>query len=238
MDELLKKVVFCVPTLTRPCQQTLDSLRDSMPEIEAAGWESGMVSEIGCPYISAARATMLRKALDAHATHIVFIDHDVSWEKSAMLKLLETEGDFVAGTYRYKHDEEKYMGTLVGEYPEVRADGCIKMVNVPAGFLRITRNVVNALMRAHPELIYGEACHPSFDLFNHGAYKGVWMGEDYMCCRRWIDIGGEIWLIPNLNITHHSPDVAYLGNFHQYLRRCDGGDLSANPVPPALRAKG
>jgi hypothetical protein len=236
MSEPPRKVVFCVPTLTRPFQQTLDSLRDSMPEIEAAGWESGMVSEIGCPYISAARATMLRKALDAKATHIVFIDHDVSWEVGAMLKLLETEGEVVAGTYRFKEDEEKYMGTLVGEYPVVRKDGCIQMVNVPAGFLRITRNVVNQLMRSFPELIYGEPCGPSFDLFNHGAYKGIWWGEDYAFCRRWVEIGGEIWCIPDLNIAHHTTEKAYPGNFHKYMLRQPGGSDSDCPVHPGLRA--
>ena len=230
-----KKVVFCVPTLKKPYQQTLDSLRDSMPEIEAAGWESGMVSEIGCPYISAARATMLRKALDAKATHIVFIDHDVSWPVGAMLKLLETEGDVVAGTYRFKQETEKYMGTLVGEYPDVRADGCIRMLNVPAGFLRITRGVVNKLMASYPELIYGEPCHPGFDLFNHGAYKGIWWGEDYAFCRRWVEAGGDVWCIPDLDITHHSPDQAFPGNFHMYMRKRPGGDLSDAPVPPEQR---
>ncbi len=235
MTELKKKVVFCVPTLKKPFQQTLDSLRDSIPEIEEAGWESGMVSEIGSPYISAARATMLRKALDAKATHIVFIDHDVSWEKGAMIKLLETEGEVVACTYRFKQDEEKYMGTLVGEYPEVRADGCIKMINVPAGFLRITRSVVNKMMRAFPELIYGETCRPEFDLFNHGAYKGIWWGEDYAFCRRWLEIGGDIWCIPDLNITHHTTEQAYPGNFRAFMRRQPGGDLSDNPILPENR---
>ena len=64
---MTKKVVFCVPTVTRPYQQCLDSLEASHPLVEAAGWESCMVNEVGNPYISAARATMLRKALDAFA---------------------------------------------------------------------------------------------------------------------------------------------------------------------------
>jgi len=71
------KVIFCIPTLKKPYQATLDSLAASIPLIQSAGWEEGMVSEIGCPYISHARSTMLRKALDAKADVIVFIDHDV-----------------------------------------------------------------------------------------------------------------------------------------------------------------
>ncbi len=64
-----KKVVLCVPTLTRPMPQTLASIEASIPLLDAAGWDHAMVSEIGCPYISGARATMLRKALDAQRRH-------------------------------------------------------------------------------------------------------------------------------------------------------------------------
>ena len=64
-----------------------------------------MVHEVGSPYISAARATMLRKALDAKADVIVFIDHDLSWRPGDLLKLIETTGDVVGGTYRFKQDE-------------------------------------------------------------------------------------------------------------------------------------
>ena len=105
-----KKVVFCVPTLRKPHRATLSSLAASMPLITAAGWDDGLVSEIGCPYVSAARATMLRKALDARADVIVFIDHDVSWKPENLLTLIEAEGDVVVGTYRFKRPGDHYMG--------------------------------------------------------------------------------------------------------------------------------
>lgn len=236
-DKVKKKVVFCIPTMTRPFQQTLDALAASVPLIVEAGWDEGCVSEVGCPYISAARAKMLRKALDAKATAIVFIDHDISWEPGDLLKLIETEGDVVCGTYRFKMDREKYMGEVLGMYPQVRDDGCIKMQGAPAGFLRITRDVVNTLMLKHPELVYGEPCYPHLDLFNHGAYDKAWWGEDMAFCRRWRDLGGDIWCIPTLNITHHTKEKAYPGNFHEFLLRRPGGSKSDKPVPPAERFK-
>ena len=94
----MTKVVFCVPTVKRPYQQCLDSLEASLPLLDAHGIEHGMVNEIGNPYISAARATMLRKALDAKADVIVLIDHDLSWRPADMLKLIQTDGDVVGGT--------------------------------------------------------------------------------------------------------------------------------------------
>lgn len=220
------KVVLCVPTLTRPYKQTLEAIRESVEALDAEGFEHYMVTEIGCPYISAARATMLRKALDAKADVIVFIDHDVSWKPSDLVKLIKTEGDVVAGIYRFKTPEEvRYMGVLddVDGAVQVRADGCIKATLVPAGFLKITRNAVNRFMQAYPHLMYGEASSPSVDLFNHGAHKGAWWGEDYAFSRNWTDAGGEIWIVPDLDITHHSAEQDFAGNYHRFLLQQPGG---------------
>ncbi len=221
----MKKVVFCIPTLTRPYQQTLDSLAASLPLLE--GYDHHLVNEVGCPYISAARATMLRKALDAKADIIVFIDHDLSWEPSAILKLIEAEGDVVAGIYRFKTpEEEKYMGVLDDDadgMPKVRSDGCIKATRVPAGFLKITRNAVNRFMQAYPHLMYGEVSAPHVDLFNHGAHKGAWWGEDYAFSRNWIDAGGELWIVPDIDLHHHTSEAVFSGNYHEFLLRQPGG---------------
>lgn len=220
------KVVFCIPTMTRPYQCTLDSLAASVPYLDAAGWEHGLVNEVGCPYISAARSTMLRKALDAGADVIVFIDHDLSWKPADLLKLINTEGDVVAGLYRFKQDDEKYMGVIQDGkdfLPVVRADGCIKATRVPAGFLKITKEAVGRFMARYPELCYGPKYSLSVDLFNHGAHKGAWWGEDYAFSRNWIDADGEIWVVPDLDLNHHTTEKEYAGNFHQFLMRQPGG---------------
>jgi glycosyltransferase involved in cell wall biosynthesis len=185
-----------------------------------------MVWEVGCPYVSHARATMLRKSLDWGAEAVVFIDHDLSFEPEGLLKLIETEGPVVSGLYRFKKDEEEYMGILREQTdgtPFVREDGCIRADKVPAGFLKITREAVDTFMKAYPELIYGVRYNPSIDLFNHGAHDGVWYGEDYSFSRRWRECGGEIWIVPDINLTHHSADKEYPGNFHKFMLRQPGG---------------
>jgi hypothetical protein len=233
MSEKKGKVVFCVPFLDRPMDAFITSLEASIPLIVDAGWDEGLVQERGCPYISHARATMLRKALDAKADKIVFLDYDLGWAPRDLLTLIETDGDFVAGTYRFKLDEEKYMGTLFSGAdgrPIVREDGCVKAEWAPAGFLCITKEAVNRFMKAYPKLVYGPRYNPSVDLFNHGAHKGVWYGEDYAASRNWNDLGGEIWVIPNLHIDHHSPTKAYRGCFHDFLLRQEGGS-KWSPTP-------
>lgn len=222
----MKKVVLCVPTLTRPYQQTLDSIEASAPLLTDAGFDHYMVSEIGCPYISGARATMLRKALDIKADIIIFIDHDVSWEPKDLVTLAMADADVAAGLYRFKYDDKvEYMGVLDDDekgFPVVK-NGLIRAERVPAGFLKVTRNAVNQFMKAYPHLMYGDACNPSIDLFNHGAHKGAWWGEDYAFSRNWKDCGGEIWIVPDVTLTHHSKETDYPGNYHEFLLRQPGG---------------
>lgn len=228
-------MVFCAPFYSAPAPGTLHpfmtSLEAAIPAIVAAGWEEGLAQEVNCPYISGARAAMLRKALDAKADVIVFHDYDISAPPEAYVKLLEAEGDVVAGDYRYKLADEKYMSGLAGEErPTVRADGCIKALRVPAGFLKVTKKAVDRFARAYPHLLYGDPMAPSVDLFNHGAHDFVWWGEDMAFSRNWVDCGGEIWIVPDLDITHWDGKTPYPGNLHRFLLRQPGGSED-----PAMR---
>lgn len=224
------KLVICTPTIKRPFDAYLAALEAEVPHLEAAGIEHFAVNEVGSAYISHARCSMLRKAMDVQPDVVVFIDHDMSWTPGSLVKLVQTPGDVVAGTYRYKTAKEEYMGTWRTDdtgVPLTREDGCIRGEWIPAGFLKITDGLVHQMMGAYPDLVYGPRYRPSFDLFNHGAHKGVWYGEDYAFSRRVNEMGGEVWVVPNLDLTHHGADgEAYVGNFHNYLRRQPGGDLA------------
>jgi glycosyltransferase involved in cell wall biosynthesis len=219
------KVALCCPTITRPFQPFLDAMAAEVPLLDAAGLDHQMVCEVGSTYISHARATMLRKALDIQPNIIVFLDHDMSWAPGSLVRLIQTPGDVVAGTYRFKKQAVEYMGTLMpgpdnGSID--RADGCIRAQWVPAGFLKITDGLVHDMMGAYPELVFGPRYRPHFDLFNHGAHKGLWYGEDYAFSRRVGEMGGEIWVIPDLDLTHHGADgTAYPGNLHRALLNRD-----------------
>jgi len=195
--------------------------------------EPQVVFEVGNPYISYARAYLTRKALDAKADIIVYLDHDLSWRPQDLLKLIETEGQVVAGMYRYKKDEEEYMGAIEeGEdlKPQVREDGCIKAHSVPAGFLKVTRDGIKRFMRGYPQLVFGDPLNPSVDIFNHGVMDGCWFGEDMAFCRRWKAIGGEIWVVPDLSITHHADLKPFPGNFHEFMLRQPGGSEYESPT--------
>jgi len=218
------RVAFCTPTITKPFPAYLEAMEASIPLLDAAGLDHQIVFEVANPYISAARSTMLRKAMDASADIVVFIDHDMSWAPGDLLKLIQTSGDVVAGVYRFKKDDEEYMGALSGgDRPIVRDDGALQGHRIPAGFLKVTKAAVERFMRAYPHLCYGSPLAPAVDLFNHGAHDGVWWGEDYAFSRNWLACGGDIWIVPDLDLAHHSATDVYPGNFHKFLLRQPGG---------------
>lgn len=226
-----QRVVFCTPTLDKPHPAYVAAMEASVPALEAAGIDHRLIFEVGCPYISAARATMLRKALDDGADAVVFIDHDLSWRPVDLVTLALTPGELVAGTYRFKKDDEEYMGALVydavgrpvGRHADDAETLVLNAERIPAGFMKITRAGVERFMRAYPGLCYGSPIAPHVDLFNHGAHEGVWFGEDYAFSRNWLACGGELLVIPFLSLTHHSADAAYPGNLDDFLQRQPGG---------------
>jgi len=235
----MTKVVIATPTIKKPFPEYIDALEKALPALEAAGIEHSYIYEAGNPYISAARSIMLRKALDVQPDCVVFIDHDVSFDPEDLVKLITTPDPVVCGTYRFKVPEEHYMATLFVQdngKPIVREDGLIKADRVPAGFLKITTDAINQFMTKYPELCYGPKYRPSVDLFNHGAHNGIWWGEDYAFSRRWHDMGGDIWLIPNANITHWSDTgVPYRGNYHEFLLKQPGGSKHVHAPTPGTR---
>lgn len=226
------KLGIATPTVTKPHPRYLESLKASADRLDALGVLNVATFEVGSPYISHARAKMLRRLLDAQCTVIVFIDHDIEWSPEDLIKLIETPGWVVAGTYRFKVPDEQldgdspYMGRLMPTHdgrPSVREDGAVKAQWVPAGFLKVTCEAVDAIMRAYPDLVFGPLYSPSIDIFRHGAHKGTWFGEDYMFSQRWIDMGRDLWVVPDLNLTHWEGETAYPGNYHRWLSEQPGG---------------
>jgi hypothetical protein len=218
--------VFLTPFVVKPLPGYIESFEWTIPLLEAAGWRHALIGEQGNAYISGARATLLRKALNLEPTCVVYLDYDLSWKPEHLVNLIETEGDVVAGNYRFKSEPEDYMGVQLTDddgHTLRRGDGCIQMHGVPAGFLKITTKAVEKFMDAYPELVYGYKWHPHIDLFNHGAIDRVWFGEDFAFSKRWRAMGETIWCQPDLDITHHTATDAYFGNFNDYLCRQPGG---------------
>ena len=230
------KVAFCTPSLTGLTEPYKRSLAASVPVLHAAGIEDGLAVQFRNSYISNAMANLFAKAVEWGADVIVHLDYDLSWEPEDLLKLIQTPGDVVGGTYRFKDEPEEYMGIIrtdSNDRPICREDGCIHAVWLPTGFFKVTRQAVERFTESYPDLKFGPN---HVDLFNHGAHKGVWWGQDAAFCRNWNDIGGKVWLIPNLDITHWDGETPYFGNYHEFLMKQPGGSKFIEEEDPCYWA--
>jgi hypothetical protein len=183
------------------------------------------------PYIQKARNNLVAQFLKSNCGIFIFIADDLGYSAKDMLRLIETSGEIVAGAYRLKTDEDIYPVRIHSDSngkPLVRSDGCISATMVQTGFLRIQRNVFKKIAKVHPELAFygiknGMKVDVQHDFFPQGVHNHKWVGEDYAFCNLWTGIGGNIWIVPDMDLTHYSESQGYLGNYHKFLMSLPGG---------------
>lgn len=227
-----KNVFFALHLYRRPeCQEFWSSLRGAAALLKQHGYAPYFGVAWQDPYIQKARNDLVMQFLRSDCDIFIFVADDLKYKPKDLLRLVETSGDVVAGAYRLKSDQIQFPVRInVGEHmiALTREDGCISATRVQTGFLRISKIVFEKIIKAYPDLSYyglkdGEKIDIAHDFFPQGVHNHRWTGEDYAFCDLWTDIGGEIWLIPDLDLTHYEGEIKYEGNYHEYLKRRPGG---------------
>lgn len=227
------KVVFCIPALDGSikarCHQSLVATYRILNDAKIP-YEEFFVEH--CPYLPVARATLAAMFMaDSEATDLFFIDSDVGFEASGVIEILKRPEAIVAGVYPLKRDAGGYpveVKTIDGI--PIGRDGLIEANFLPGGFMRIKRIVFEEMAKAYPELRYDESVvevkdsgiTEAYDFFGMGVYGRKFRTEDYAFCQRWRDMGGQVWVYPNINFDHVGTKT-YKGNYHEFLLRQPGG---------------
>jgi hypothetical protein len=182
--------------------------------------------------ITRARNTLLGCFMESEASHILFVDSDIGFESGQVARMLVSGLEIVAGMYplkafnferaAYNHQTYgevgessllMYVGKPATSEPRESRGGFIAADYAGTGFLLVRRSAVERMIAAYPETRY-RAIHAwpfpdgpereryaLFDtMIDHET--GEYLSEDYAFCRRWRDIGGEIWLDTACKLTH------------------------------------
>lgn len=210
----------------------------------------------GDALITRARASLAAQFLDDRdATHLLFIDADIGFEPEQVLRLLECGADMCAAIYPIKRiDWERTKAVVaagranpaaaalnyVFEVPDPQAvvarGGFVKVRYAGTGFLMIRRAALERMCLHYPQLRYQrdhslEAARPSgnrFALFDCMIDEnGTYLSEDFSFCRRWTDLGGDIWADLQSTLNHVGPMV-FRGDL--------SSQFAAVPAPPATAA--
>jgi hypothetical protein len=193
----------------------------------------------GDALITRARSSLAAQFLDdPAATHLLFIDADIGFEPAQVLRLIHFGADMCGAVYPVKAiDWERVKTAFAANQPaaaalnyvyevvdrdavEARA-GFVKVRYAGTGFLMIKRQALERMCEHYPHLRFErdhslDAATPSrnrFALFDSMIDEtGTYLSEDYSFCRRWIAMGGEIWVDLSSRLNHVGPYV-FQGDF-------------------------
>lgn len=181
-----------------------------------AGIEMTVAFVPGCSLISQARNQIAADFMASKNDRLVMLDSDIEFEPGALLRIATHPVDFCGGTYRFKRPVEGYpIGWL--DKPELWADpatGLLEVASLPGGFMSVSRAVFERLKEAHPTRAYSFDGH-DFHAYFHCPPGG---GEDGAFCTDWRAIGGQVWLDPELTLTHTGGNPSYTGNVGSWLK--------------------
>jgi hypothetical protein len=205
----------------------------------------------GDALITRARANLVTQFLDdPSTTHFLFVDADIGFAPEQVFRLIESGADVVAGVYPIKRvNWDKAKRVIETSRPNVSSAALdyVLEINDPdhvvvvkgftrvryagTGFLMIRRHVFEKMCAAYTSLQFFRehsldtlAGSPNrFGLFECmiDPDSKTYLSEDFAFCKRWTDIGGEIWADLESRLDHVGPSV-----FH--------GDISSQFAAPAL----
>ena len=183
--------------------------------------------------VTRARNNLMAKMMtNDKATHFMFIDADIRFQPESILQMIACDKDVIGGLYPKKALPVNYVINLQSQ---TKVQGDIFTVDtMGTGFLMFKRNVYEKLIAAHPECKYvddvglGKQFEPMmYSIFDCKIdERGHYLSEDWLFCRRWSALGGEIWAHGKVLLNH-------IGHFEFQ------GDLSkmpqfGAPVQPGL----
>lgn len=234
---MTQRVCFAIPTITGDIRcETAKNLIEAVLACHAVGIETDLLIIANCPVLPVARNTLVAMFMaDTDATDLFFLDYDVGFDPIAVVKLLQRPEEIIAGAYRVKVDDrtefsvvpKRKDGRVIGK--EISTEPPLAIIEadfLATGFMRIKRTVFEQMANAYPALKYEEnvvktvnrEIKEAYDFFGMGIdhTRGRYTTEDYMFCKRWRDIGGQLWIYPDINFDHIGRK-AYSGNMHEFL---------------------
>ena len=213
---------------------------------QARSLEVGWLLFNGAALITRARAELVAHFLGgSQASHLLFVDADIGFESAQVFRLMDFDADITAAAYPakmidWKRSAEAFTSGLepaaamtyvfAVEDPAriVTRNGFIRARYAGTGFLMIRRTALLKLCAAYPQLRYRCVDYQA-DPLTDSAYRvalfdcmidpatGKYLSEDFAFCRRWSDLGGEIWIDVESKLTHTGP-ISFNGDFSTQVR--------------------
>ena len=208
---------------------------------QQAGLNWSLDTMVNESLVTRARNNLMAKMMtNKEATHFMFIDADIRFQPESILQMLAYDKEVIGGLYPKKALPVSYVINLK---PQTKIQGDIFTVDtMGTGFLMFKRNVYEKLIDAHPETKYvddvglGKQYEPMmYSIFDCKIdERGHYLSEDWLFCRRWQELGGEIWAHSKV-LLNHVGHYEYAGDLDK-LKIMDRGSMGI--IEDTLAAQG
>ena len=157
--------------------------------------------------VNRARNSCAAKFLSGDCTHLMFVDADIQFDPTDIVKLINHNKDIVGGIYPQKTLPPKMVVNTLNN-GETQGD-LIEVGTLGTGFMLVKRRVFEEMIN-HGATPYVDAIGLSekensnqYDFFQCTIdSKGRYLTEDWSFCRRWRELGGSIWADKTISLTH------------------------------------
>ena len=176
---------------------------------QQAGLNWSLDTMVNESLVTRARNNLMAKMMtNTAATHFMFIDADIRFQPESILQMLACDKEVIGGLYPKKALPVNYVINLK---PETKIQGDIFTVDTTGtGFLLFKRSVYEKMIKQFPETKYvddvglGKQFEPMmYSIFDCKIdERGHYLSEDWLFCRRWQDMGGEIWVHSKVLLNH------------------------------------
>jgi hypothetical protein len=223
-------------------EPTMTSLLRFILMAQQVGLNWSLDTMVNESLVTRARNNLMAKMMtNQAATHFMFIDADIRFQPESILQMMACDKDVIGGLYPKKALPVNYVINLKRE---TKVQGDIFTVDtMGTGFLMFKKDVYVQLCAAHPECKYvddvglGKQYEPTmYSIFDVAIdEKGHYLSEDWLFCRRWSALGGEIWAHGKVLLNHigHYEFVGDLSKMPQFGPAGDAPQLDA-AAPAAL----
>jgi len=177
----------------------------------------------GLQFVEVARNLLCTEFLQNYpaATDLFFIDDDVGgWPREKVIEFINRPELIVAGVYPYRTDNPQFPVKLqLVDGKVVERNGLYLAAEIPAGFMRLKREVVEhfaAKSQTFGWLEKDGQMKTVFSIFERGIHNGEFWGEDAFFSARCHDEGIEMWIDPDIKFKHRG-SKAWEGRFKDSL---------------------
>jgi hypothetical protein len=178
---------------------------------------------------------------ESRYTHLLFVDNDMRFNPSAVIRLIDASKPIIGCIYPKKNLQLAFaVRTLPGQTELSITDGMCVVAGIGMGLCLIQKTSLDALLstrrirassRHGKEFALLGPLYGFFDPLPALEEPNEMLPEDFSFCERWRGLcNGEVWAVADEDVDHIG-EFTYRGNYVEFLKSRSAGSSSTNPTP-------